>query len=462
MVQKQKSAKKQKKASAKKSAKVAGVSSKGQDKGATGAVTSDLRTGEAGQVAPDVTPGEGPVIKNPIISTGPITRPFPILLNINPTISSLSPSGAVVGSSDFTLTVLGSNFGTASTVTWNQSPRKTTLVSGTQLTAAISAADLGVVQNASVQVSNPGLLATGGLLFSNSVTFAVIPDVSAIISQLQAITAIPAQLLAELQTYITIKQSEVDTLTAQVSTDQTTAASLNSQIANLQTQVAQQQVEINTLQQQLQASKAQSASPFDVAQSFKSVVDQIQQAAQAAGGVQTTVSNMNVQLKSLVSVQAATATAPASASLIFPDPTALPDPQHLSTLSFSFGSIPHLSSPAATGTPVPPTPGPSNVVGASPAPAPAQTTAPAAVAAPKVEAAGAAAPAKPQAAKVTAPKTPPAKAAGAKSESAAQPATPVTTAVGAEKISPAKAVPAKSPAKSATPVPAKSKSVPSK
>ena len=355
MVQKQKSDKKKKKTSATKPAKAAGAPQKGSAQGATEASASDVK---------QVTSGFSPVINpNPVISTIPIRPPFPILFNFNPTINSLSPAGAVVGGSDFSLTVLGSNFGSGSSVTWNQSPRPTTFVSGTQLTAAITAADLAVVENASVQVSNPAVTPTAPLLFSNSVTFAVIPDISAIISQLQAITAIPAALLAELQTYITIKQSEIDTLTTQVSTDQTTAASLNSQIANLQTQVAQQQVEINTLQQQLQASKSQTASPFDVAQSFKSVVDQIQQAAQASGGVQTTVSNMNVQLKSLVSVQAATSTAPASASLIFPDPTALPDPQHLSTLSFSFGSIPHLSSPAApTPTPVTPAPSPTNVV----------------------------------------------------------------------------------------------------
>lgn len=250
---------------------------------------------------------------------------------------------------------------------WNQSPRTTTVVSATQLTAAIAAADLAAVANVTVVVSNQGAAGTAPVL-SNGVQFSVIPDISSIISQLQAITAIPADLLAELQTYLTIQQSQIDSLTTQVSTDQTNAANLNSQIANLQNQVAQQQTQINTLTLQVQATQAQMASPLDVAQSFKSVLDSIQQTAKLAGGVQTTVTNMNVQVKSLVSVQAATATAPATASLIFPSPTALPDPQHLSTLTFSLGAIPQLST---AGSAPPPAPSPVNPTPAPPTPTPA-------------------------------------------------------------------------------------------
>jgi len=326
---------------------------------------------------------------------------FPIFINTNPAINSLSPSGAVVGGSNFTLTVLGSNFGSGSTVEWNQSPRTTTVVSATQLTAAIAAADLAAVANVTVVVSNQGAAGTAPVL-SNGVQFSVIPDISSIISQLQAITAIPANLLAELQTYLTIQQSQIDSLTTQVSTDQTNAANLNSQIANLQNQVAQQQTQINTLTAQVQATQAQTASPLDVAQSFKSVLDSIQQAAKQAGGVQTTVTNMNVQVKSLVSVQAATATAPATASLIFPSPTALPDPQHLSTLTFSLGAIPQLSTAGSatppapspvnpTPTPTPPAPTPPAPAPPAPAPAPqASAAAASGKAAPRGKAAGAA------------------------------------------------------------------------
>ena len=65
--------------------------------------------------APDLTIAGGPIgiIDNPIR--------LPIFFNTNPAISSLSPAGAVVGGGDFTLTVLGSNFGSGSTVLWNGS-----------------------------------------------------------------------------------------------------------------------------------------------------------------------------------------------------------------------------------------------------------------------------------------------------------------------------------------------------
>jgi uncharacterized coiled-coil protein SlyX len=311
-----------------------------------------------------VTPG---AFINPVINPRPLP---PIYFNIFPSIQSLSPPGAVVGGSDFTLTVLGSNFGAASTVTWNQSPRTTTTISTTQLNATIAAADIAAIQTVSVVVSNQGAAGAAPVL-SNSVAFNVIPDISAIISQFQAISDIPAALLADLQTYVTLQQANVDRLTTQVSTDQNTAAGLNSQIATLQTTVAQQQTEINTLTAQLAATKVTTASPFDVAQSFKTVVDQIRRGAQSAGGVQTTVSSLNVQLKSLISMQAATSTAPVTANLIFPDPTALPDPQHLSTLSFAFGAIPNLSSASTIG------PTPSPAMAPAPAPAPAATPAPA-------------------------------------------------------------------------------------
>jgi uncharacterized coiled-coil protein SlyX len=330
------------------------------EKDNTSGGTKGPREAETGAAA--VNPG--PII-NPVI----IPRPLPpIFFNTNPSIQSLSPPGAVVGGSDFTLTVLGSNFGAVSTVTWNQSPRTTTVISTTQLNATITAADIAAIETASVVVSNQDPAGTPPVL-SNSVAFNVIPDIAAIISQLQAIPDVPPNLIAALSTFVTLKQANIDTLTTQVSTDRDTVAGLNSQIATLQSTVAQQQTEINTLTAQLAATKSTTASPLDVAQSFKSVVDMIRQGAQSAGGIQTTVSNLNVQLKSLVSVQAATSTTPATASLIFPDPTALPDPQHLSTLSFAFGAIPNLSSSSTIG----PTPSPAPAPAAAPAAKPAKS-----------------------------------------------------------------------------------------
>lgn len=72
-----------------------------------------------------------------------------------PTIVGLSPSWAVIGDPDFTLTVTGTRFAPGATVSWNGSPRPTTFVWGTEVQAAIAAADLAVAGNAWVTVSNP-------------------------------------------------------------------------------------------------------------------------------------------------------------------------------------------------------------------------------------------------------------------------------------------------------------------
>jgi hypothetical protein len=75
--------------------------------------------------------------------------------NPQPTIATISPDSAVAGSGDFTLTVNGSGFTSASTVTWNQTPRATTFVNDKQLTVAISAADVAEVGTVYVGVANP-------------------------------------------------------------------------------------------------------------------------------------------------------------------------------------------------------------------------------------------------------------------------------------------------------------------
>jgi len=75
--------------------------------------------------------------------------------NPAPTITSLSPASITVGGAAFTLTVNGTNFIIASTVRWNGSDRTTAFVSGTQLTAAITAADIAAAGTATVTVFNP-------------------------------------------------------------------------------------------------------------------------------------------------------------------------------------------------------------------------------------------------------------------------------------------------------------------
>ncbi len=72
-----------------------------------------------------------------------------------PTLSSIVPTTKVVGDAPFSLTVDGTNFmNGVSTVNLNNSPRPTTYVSSTQLTATISALDLETAGSRSITVVN--------------------------------------------------------------------------------------------------------------------------------------------------------------------------------------------------------------------------------------------------------------------------------------------------------------------
>jgi uncharacterized protein (TIGR03437 family) len=72
-----------------------------------------------------------------------------------PTLTALTPNSRGVGQGAFTLSVTGTGFTQASQVRWAGSTRPTTFVSPTQLTAAISAADVASAGNVAVTVSNP-------------------------------------------------------------------------------------------------------------------------------------------------------------------------------------------------------------------------------------------------------------------------------------------------------------------
>jgi hypothetical protein len=93
-----------------------------------------------------------------------------VTMNVNnpvPALTSLSPSSASANSGAFTLTVNGTNFVSGSVVNWNGSPRVTTFVSATQLTAAILASDIPVstFANVTVMYPAPGGGVSGGLSF---------------------------------------------------------------------------------------------------------------------------------------------------------------------------------------------------------------------------------------------------------------------------------------------------------
>jgi len=302
------------------------------------------------------------------IPINPIRLPFPIG-PFGPTISSLDPSGASAGGPGFTLTIGGSGFVSGSVVVWNRVNLPTTFVSATQLTAAVPAANIATAGSATVIVTNSANSS------SAAVSFLIIPDISVIVTQLNQVTQTFATLaaftavqpsvitaLAELKTYLTNQSSSISSLQTQLTSAQSQIANLTTQNSALTNQVAQQQATITQLQAQVAAAKNQTAAPLDVAQSFKSVLDSIHQASLTGTGPQTTLTNLNVQLKALVSVQQPVAgsaltaddTTPAPrAVLVFPDPTALPDPNTLSTVTFSFSPVPNLSSASPASTPPP-------------------------------------------------------------------------------------------------------------
>jgi hypothetical protein len=91
----------------------------------------------------------------------------PITVSVLPAITTLAPSSVTAAGAAFTLTVNGMKFAAGATVNFNGSPRTTTFVNTTQLTAAITAADITSAGWDDVTVSNPG----AGI--SNAVAFAV-------------------------------------------------------------------------------------------------------------------------------------------------------------------------------------------------------------------------------------------------------------------------------------------------
>lgn len=101
--------------------------------------------------------------------------------NTAPTLTGLSPNSAAAGGPQFTLIITGANFISGAMAHWSGSPRPTTYVSPTQLTSAITAADIAAEGTANVTVVNP---ASGGT--SNAVAFAItsatVRDVSGLTS----------------------------------------------------------------------------------------------------------------------------------------------------------------------------------------------------------------------------------------------------------------------------------------
>lgn len=83
-----------------------------------------------------------------------------------PTITTISPIGAMAGGPAFTLTVNGTNFVPASAVNFGGTARPTTFVTSTQLTAAIPAAAIASSGTVGVTVTNAGAQTSNALNFT--------------------------------------------------------------------------------------------------------------------------------------------------------------------------------------------------------------------------------------------------------------------------------------------------------
>src|SRR6202042_688096 len=85
--------------------------------------------------------------------------------NPAPTETSLSPTSATAGGAAFTLTVNGTGFVSGSVVKFNGTAKTTAFVSATQVTAAITPADIATAGTLNVTVTNS---APGGGTSANS------------------------------------------------------------------------------------------------------------------------------------------------------------------------------------------------------------------------------------------------------------------------------------------------------
>src|SRR5208282_6587074 len=75
--------------------------------------------------------------------------------NPSPYLYPLFPAATQPGGPAFSLTVTGTGFVSGAVVNWNGSPRPTTFVSNSKVTAAITAADIATAKTALITVTNP-------------------------------------------------------------------------------------------------------------------------------------------------------------------------------------------------------------------------------------------------------------------------------------------------------------------
>lgn len=85
---------------------------------------------------------------------------------VTPTLSSISPSTVTAGSSGFTLTATGTNFTSGTQILWNGVAQTTTVVSNTQLTAAIPATQIANAGMVAIRVMKADTTTSGELMLT--------------------------------------------------------------------------------------------------------------------------------------------------------------------------------------------------------------------------------------------------------------------------------------------------------
>lgn len=99
---------------------------------------------------------------------------LPFTINVSPsatpTLTKISPSSAVVGSPDVTMTLTGTNFATSATAYFGTLALATTYVNDTQLTAVVPAAELTKIEQVNVTVGNSATATSGPLPFRVGIT----------------------------------------------------------------------------------------------------------------------------------------------------------------------------------------------------------------------------------------------------------------------------------------------------
>lgn len=147
------------------------------------------------------------------------------------------------------------------------------------------------------------------------------------------------QVQTALGSYAQEQEAARNRIQAALNESQTTVAQLRSNVSGLQHQVSEQLRTIEDLNKKLaEAAVVTTATPLEVANSFKNVIDTLRQNALKSPDAATTIKSMDIEVKGLVQVQQDKTTL-----MAFPKPGSPVDAGALSTLRVSFATVPSLN-----------------------------------------------------------------------------------------------------------------------